>query len=217
MHPGPQPTPASAPPGGQSRAPAAPRPASRGGKDQARASPHGHTNGAAEREPLPPARTGSAPLRTGGRGTGRLLRERVAVRGSKGCRAGGTGHAPRGPPEDPVPLHTYGLRRDAEPGRAAPPPAGGPGSASGAGERRGSDRAGPRRDPEVPPRKRRRGGLSATRMRSTVAGSVLLAASRAASFLRRGEAARGAVVKAGPRRAAGWRERASFSTECVIV
>lgn len=181
--PGPQPTPAPVPPGGQCRAPAAPRPTSRGGKGQARASPHSHENGATERKPLPPAQTWPAPLRTGGRarsGSGRLLRERVTVRGSKGCSAGSTGHAPRGPPEGPVPLHTYGLRRDAVPGRAPPPPAGGPGSASGAGERRDSERAGPRRDPEVPPRKWRRGGRSTTRMRTAVAGSVPSAASRAA-------------------------------------
>ena len=84
-------------------------------------------------------------------GSGRLLRERVADRGPKGYRESGTGHAPRSPPEGPVPLHTYGLRRYAEPGQAPPPPAGGPGSASGAEERRGSERAGPPRPGSAAP------------------------------------------------------------------
>lgn len=48
-------------------------------------------------------------------------------------------------------------------------------------------------------------------------GGVAGCPARGASFVRRSEAARSAVLKAGPGRAAGWRERASCSTECVIV
>lgn len=63
------------------------------------------------------------------------------------------------------------------------------------------------------PRKWHCGGCSAKRTRTAVAGSVPSALSRAArrgsaSFVTRGEAARSAVVKTGPRR--------SFRAECVM-